>query len=715
MVTLLFAPAMAIMSRLRFGLKIGLVGVLFIAPLAALLANLYGKLSAEVRVAEKDRLGVRLIVPARFLAQAFQNHRAASQRALKGDAEINRFWFTAEADQSPPATSQQKADGSAEKDRLPSLAGDIDEKLAALKDADKAVGFRLGASEVLPEIEQQWLILKAENSAYSAGRSLRKHDDILESILKYIDLQSDKSGLTIDPEIETYYLRDAAISRILHLADNAGRLGARGMNILDRKFKTWEENAKLNLMAGAFQVDLAALQADFAKAFVADVNSTVALKEKTQEALGTTEQFLKKDLAALLSGDLTGDSAVLLKHTAAVTVAQYGLFDAAMERLDGLLFTRVNRLQNNLYLIFGGAAIVLLIIIYLFIGMLLSMLRSLHAIQSGAERLVHGDVSKLVDSQSRDELREVGDAVNSVVQTLQKFTKAQLDMARAHNLDGGLTHDMHASDFAGAYGDMARNLNAIVKQVDEQNQTLLQQKEIAEQALQAKSEFLANMSHELRTPMHAILSYAVIGAKGIGGARLETCKTYFKNIQAAGNRLTGLLDNLLDLAKLEAGKMEFEKKPNDFSGVLEQMRMELDPLLKEKDLHLTINVSTENTSSTFDKLKMVQVLVNLVSNAIKFSPSGGAICVGLSNLHDTDGEALCCSVADEGAGIPEAELETIFDKFVQSTKTKTGAGGTGLGLAICREIVSAHGGHIWAENRSPKGAVFSFTIPRNQS
>lgn len=240
MVTLLFAPAMAIMSRLRFALKIGLVGILFMAPLAALLANLYGKLSAKVRAAEKERLGVRLIAPARFLAQADQSHRAASRKTT---------------------------DGGAEKDRLPSLASDIDEKLAALRDADRTAGFRLGAADAISEVEKQWLVLKAENSGYSAGKSLRKHNDLIESILKYIDLQSDKSGLTLDPERETFYLRDAAISRIPYLADYAGRLGARGSSILERKFKTWEENAKLNLMAGAFQGNLAALQADFTKAF----------------------------------------------------------------------------------------------------------------------------------------------------------------------------------------------------------------------------------------------------------------------------------------------------------------------------------------------------------------------------------------------------------------------------------------------------------------
>jgi len=111
---------------------------------------------------------------------------------------------------------------------------------------------------------------------------------------------------------------------------------------------------------------------------------------------------------------------------------------------------------------------------------------------------------------------------------------------------------------------------------------------------------------------------------------------------------------------------------------------------------------------------MTQVMINLLANSAKYSPKGGSIEVSVKDGKLANGEdALCCSVADTGAGIPENELEIVFDKFIQSSKTKTGAGGTGLGLAICREIVEAHGGTIWAANRPPSGAVLSFMIARN--
>ncbi len=178
-------------------------------------------------------------------------------------------------------------------------------------------------------------------------------------------------------------------------------------------------------------------------------------------------------------------------------------------------------------------------------------------------------------------------------------------------------------------------------------------------------------------------------------------------------RLLGLLNDLLDLAKLELGRMILRRAPCDFLEVIEHTRSELKPLLNDKKITLTTDVFADNTKSVFDRQRIIQVLVNLISNSIKYSSRGGDIRVTLSEGRLTGGsEVLCCSVGDDGPGIPEGELETVFDKFIQSSKTKSGAGGTGLGLSICREILKAHDGRIWAENRKPEGALFSFVIPR---
>ena len=242
--------------------------------------------------------------------------------------------------------------------------------------------------------------------------------------------------------------------------------------------------------------------------------------------------------------------------------------------------------------------------------------------------------------------------------------------------------------------------------------TRIEQKEEVEKASKAKSEFLSNMSHELRTPMHAILGYSEIALEAIDEGETQSIRKYLRNIGLSGKRLLGLLNDLLNLAKMEADRVEYNKERADLKEVIEYALMELDPLIRAKNLNMSVDLERD-TQAVFDKPLMIQLVINLLSNAIKFSSAGGQILITLFEERPDGGEtAVGCRITDEGPGIPDDELQTVFNKFIQSSKTKTGAGGTGLGLAICLMIIEAHGGKIWAENAKPKGAVFSFVIPK---
>ncbi len=231
----------------------------------------------------------------------------------------------------------------------------------------------------------------------------------------------------------------------------------------------------------------------------------------------------------------------------------------------------------------------------------------------------------------------------------------------------------------------------------------------AERANEAKSEFLANMSHELRTPMHAILSFAEFGRSEVETVEREELKKYFGKIETSGNRLLQLLNNLLDISKLESGKMNFNFKSNNIETPLNSVLGELQKLLDNKKLRVSVNKQEPKMTGYFDNHKTVQIFYNLISNAIKFSPQGGFIKIDFK--YTQGGNFLLTSVSDQGVGIPDDEVETIFDKFVQSSKTKSGAGGTGLGLSIVKEIILGHGGDIWCKNSEYGGAIFSFTLP----
>ncbi len=254
---------------------------------------------------------------------------------------------------------------------------------------------------------------------------------------------------------------------------------------------------------------------------------------------------------------------------------------------------------------------------------------------------------------------------------------------------------------------------ALQETVSKQNRLLIMEKERAEKAVKAKSEFLSNMSHELRTPMHAILGYSEICLTAMDEENPRSIRKYVQNIRVSGKRLLDLLNDLLLLAKMESGRTKYNMEQGKFSESIEHTLMELAPLIEAKNLKIDASLDEKDTAAVFDKSLMIQVLVNLLSNAIKFSSEGSLISVELSQANLPSGQAaLRCRVIDEGPGIPVGELKTIFDKFIQSSKTKSGAGGTGLGLAICRQIVEAHGGTIWAENGDPKGAILTFVIPK---
>jgi signal transduction histidine kinase len=215
------------------------------------------------------------------------------------------------------------------------------------------------------------------------------------------------------------------------------------------------------------------------------------------------------------------------------------------------------------------------------------------------------------------------------------------------------------------------------------------------------------MSHELRTPLHGILSFAAFGIKKYASAKPEKLLDYFSRIKQSGNVLLELLNDLLNLAKLESNRATFAFEPTDLGKLVKSAANEFDLLLSERSLNIQQKESKFDERVTLDADKIKQVLRNLLDNAIKFSPEGGTIDVGTERI----GGSIRVSVRDQGPGIPQDELEAVFDKFVQSSKTKTGAGGTGLGLAICQEIIAAHRGRIWAENRPEGGATFSFEIP----
>ncbi|HKQ18109.1 MAG TPA: ATP-binding protein [Candidatus Eisenbacteria bacterium] len=253
------------------------------------------------------------------------------------------------------------------------------------------------------------------------------------------------------------------------------------------------------------------------------------------------------------------------------------------------------------------------------------------------------------------------------------------------------------------FGHLAR----LVRDFFAQRESLIEARRAAEAAASSKEQFLANISHELRTPMHGILSYSRFGVEEAETAERAELLDYFREISGCGTTLITLVDELLDLAKYDAGRMELDRVQLSLDEAAKEVAHELGALLSERGLVLSVEVEVGLAPVMADRMKIRQVFRNLISNAAKFTPAGGRLTISAS----TSGDAARVTVSDSGVGIPQEELESVFDRFSQASNRKSNTGGTGLGLPLCREIVKAHGGRIWAERGPQGGTRMIFEIP----
>jgi signal transduction histidine kinase len=226
-------------------------------------------------------------------------------------------------------------------------------------------------------------------------------------------------------------------------------------------------------------------------------------------------------------------------------------------------------------------------------------------------------------------------------------------------------------------------------------------------ASQHKSQFLANMSHELRTPLNAILGYTELINDGIYGEVPEKISEVMERVQASGRHLLGLINDVLDLSKIEAGQLKLSVNEYSFNDIVQSVISGVESLAAEKKLKLTTDLAPDLPTGRGDERRVAQVLMNLVGNAIKFTDKG-EVAVSVTAPESI----FLASVRDTGPGISAEQQQMIFEEFQQVDSSSTRKkGGTGLGLAIAKRIVELHGGRIWVESVPGKGATFSFSLP----
>ncbi len=232
-------------------------------------------------------------------------------------------------------------------------------------------------------------------------------------------------------------------------------------------------------------------------------------------------------------------------------------------------------------------------------------------------------------------------------------------------------------------------------------------REIAEEASQLKSQFLASMSHELRTPLNAIINFSYMLRNGVYGEVNPNQTNYLERVQSSGEHLLAMINDILDISKIEAGHLQLQRETVNLAPLMDDAMATIAGLIKDKPVQLEQQLEAELPPVCGDATRLRQILLNLLSNAAKFTDEG-RICLRAMRQD----QVIVISVSDSGVGIPADKFATIFEEFRQADEGSARSyQGTGLGLPICKRLIEMHGGRIWLESTVGRGSTFSFSLP----
>jgi PAS domain S-box-containing protein len=260
-----------------------------------------------------------------------------------------------------------------------------------------------------------------------------------------------------------------------------------------------------------------------------------------------------------------------------------------------------------------------------------------------------------------------------------------------------------------ASAELERKIQEATAELAQQNELLRRQQIGLEQASALKSQFLANMSHEFRTPLNAILGYTHMLLNGVTGTVSETQRKGLARIDSNSRHLLALINDILDITRIEAGRMPLNITTFAVPDLIDEVMSELEPIIKRSNLTMSARAGSKLPMLRSDRQKVKQIVLNLLSNALKFTPEGS---VTIAARYDGRSRMVCIAVRDTGVGIPSEDQAKVFEDFRQlDSSPARGYGGTGLGLSICRRLAEMLEGDIELESETGRGSTFVLCIP----
>lgn len=522
-----------------------------------------------------------------------------------------------------------------------------------------------------PEIRREWGRLQRDVREMSPDLTLREHGRLIEHLLRYQVNIADRGALTLDNEIHTYYLAETFYRSLPDMLERLGKMRAKGTGILVKKSLSINDRIEFSVHNEILKSTLVSLRRDLEKVG----NYSPAIKPRLDsfsaemgDAITLAVGLLELDV---LGGRFRATPVEFFdQFTLAIDIGYREMFDSLLPTLNQQLEARIEKLHTQFALQGTAVALVLLLLAYVSAGAYYSIIESVRRLSAGAASLAGGNLNATIHLAGQDELTEVANSFNTMAAAL-----------------GKLLHDSQ---------QIAVELSSAL--------------ESATLADQTKDAFLANVSHELRTPLNAVIGLAELA--GRAGCSQEKQREYLLKIADAGRTLSSIINDLLDLSKIAAGRMELDPVTFSMTQLVARVHSIMSFKLAEKGLELRSQISDEVPAALVgDNLRIEQVLFNLLSNAIKFTHKGHVALRVRMQSREAYQVCLLIEVEDTGIGMTEEEAARLFQPFSQADASMSRKyGGTGLGLALCKRIAEMMDGGVGVSSRPGQGTTFTVLL-----
>jgi len=643
---------------LRYPQKFLLISLLFLLPLAVTMGFMVSEQNVRIRFGQREIAGTLYL---RALGEVYAGALRYRHEALRGIAS------------GIPVDAELAAARSA-----------VDQGLADLAALEAQVGADLGTSRSFAELQQTWRLLRDDPLTRTLEVGYVRHGRFINQLRGLITLVGDRSNLILDPELDSYYVMDAVLLRLPEAQALIAHTLLLSEGLVPEAALRTDPRTELVMSASLLRANTDTLQRNLMTAYTSTSSETLAAQLEPAAAAH------RSAVAAMLARYYTasanpsrqlGTPELSATGQGALATAN-ALSQVASPALEALLQSRIETLQRRQSFTVAFAMLLVAVAFFLGLQLMRNISRPLDRLLKATGRLAGGDLTARVQIEGESEVAQVGRAFNLMAQELQTGRE---------QLEQRVT-------------ERTRALAAATREAQEARIA-------AEAATRAKSAFLANMSHELRTPLNAIIGYSEMLQEEAEEQGYGMSTSDLEKIRTAGKHLLTLINDILDLSKIEAGRMELHLERFSLAALLDEVLSTIAPLVERGGN--TLEVRGEASGELYaDMTKLRQALLNLLSNAAKFT-QGGRITLTIDSLPGEAGELLRLQVSDTGIGMSREELGRLFREFTQGdTSTTRRYGGTGLGLALSRRFCQMMGGDITVTSTPGVGSTFTIVMPR---